>query len=318
MARFNTRDDLRIFDFDRCNGVLSNPLFISVQDDADNNLYAGLAWSADGHYLYAAEIKRILQFDMWASDIAASKSIVAERDTEYSCPFEVNLAYLELGPDGYIYGRSLGGQNCMHRIKYPERSGVACEVQQHYYSFDYPYVNLPHFPNFRLGPVDGSPCDTLGLDNHPLAGWRYDRTGGTSVDFTSVSWYEPDAWLWDFGDGTQSTERNPAHVFPGPGAYVVCLQVSNQYGSDTKCKTVWVTTVGTDSPEEENAITLFPNPATNTVYWRGTGSELINFKLFNQLGQLKFFKETDEGFAQLSSIIPGFYTVQILSQEGTL
>ncbi|MBK6997456.1 MAG: PKD domain-containing protein [Lewinellaceae bacterium] len=215
-ARFSTQDDLRFFDFDRSTGTLSNPSFIPVQDDADNNIFAGLAWSADGHYLYAAEIKRLLQFDMWASDIAASKVIIAEAAPPV-CPLSGTIAFLELGPDGMIYSSPLNGQKCMHRIKHPERSGTTCELEQNYYQLDFAYKNLPHFPNFRLGPIDGSPCDTLGINNHPLAGWRYDRTGGSSVDFTSVSWYEPDAWLWDFGDGTQSTERNPAHVFPGQG-----------------------------------------------------------------------------------------------------
>ncbi len=54
-----------------------------------------------------------------------------------------------------------------------------CDVEQNAMNFEpYAFKNLPHFPNFRLGPVDGSPCATLGIDNHPLAGWRYDRTGG--------------------------------------------------------------------------------------------------------------------------------------------
>lgn len=32
---------------------------------------------------------------------------------------------------------------------------------------------------------------------------------------------------WDFGDGTTSTAASPAHVFPGPGVYVVTLTASN-------------------------------------------------------------------------------------------
>ncbi|MDX1910562.1 MAG: hypothetical protein SFV22_03705, partial [Saprospiraceae bacterium] len=190
LARFNTVDDLRIFDFDRCSGVLSNPVFIQINNEEDINYFAGLAWSADGRYLYAAEIQHILQFDTWAADIAATQKKVAERPEALS-PY---LAYLELGPDGYIYGQSLGGTRCVHRIKYPERGDTACQVEQCYYWLDFPFVNMPHFPNFRLGPIDGSACDTLGLNNLPLAGWRYDKTGGLSVDFTSVSWYEPVNW----------------------------------------------------------------------------------------------------------------------------
>ncbi len=321
MARFNTKDDLRIFDFDRCTGMLSNPLFIPINDDADNNYFAGLAWSADGHYLYAAEIKRILQFDMWVSDIAASKAIVAERPTVLS-PY---LAYLELGPDGYIYGRSLGGDFCMHRIKHPERSDTACEVQQCYYTLEYPYGNLPHFPNFRLGPVDGSPCDTLGLDNHPLAGWRYDKTGGLGVDFTSVSWYEPDTWWWDFGDpassGTnQTSERNPSHNFSAPGAYEVCLTVSNQYGSDMKCKWVWVSTVGSSpEPSAQGQIAIYPNPTTGTVQWSGMPEgENIHVRVHDALGRLCFERQPAAGSADLGGLPDGVYFVTLLGEGGRL
>jgi len=319
LARFNTRDDLRIFNFDRCTGTLSNPVFIPVEDNADNELYAGLAWSADGRYLYAAEVKRILQFDTWAANIAASKTIVAEKPPSPS----PNFAYLELGPDGYIYCRPLGGQFFMHRIKHPEREGLACEVQQSYYELEYPYVNLPHFPNFRLGPIDGSSCDTLGLDNHPLAGWRYDKTGGLGVDFTSVSWYEPVNWWWDFGDiasGTsdQSNEHNPAHNFSAPGAYEVCLTVSNQYGSDTKCKWVWVSTVGSSSPQETTDITVYPNPSTGQIFWTGLEGQNLHVRVFNALGQLVADRNTPGNSLDLSALPEGVYQVQFSSLETKL
>ncbi len=36
-----------------------------------------------------------------------------------------------------------------------------------------------------------------------------------------------DEWLWDFGDGTTSTDKHPVHVFPAKGQYVVRLTVKN-------------------------------------------------------------------------------------------
>ncbi|HAD13573.1 MAG TPA: hypothetical protein DCF33_14190 [Saprospirales bacterium] len=316
IARFNAKDDLRIFDFDRCTGTLSNPIFIPIQDNADNENFAGLAWSADGHYLYAAEIKRILQFDMWASDIAASMTIVAERPPSPS----PNLGYLELGPDGYIYGRPLGGDWRFHRIKHPERGGFDSEVQQSYYFLDFPHGNLPHFPNFRLGPVDGSACDTLGLDNHPLAGWRYDKTEGLSVDFTSVSWYEPDTWWWDFGDGAQSNERNPTHTFPAPGAYEVCLSVSNEYGTDTKCKWVWLNTSGIKplSSGEGLGVRLFPNPSTGQIFWMGLEGEAVTLQVFNALGQQVAERNSTENGVDLSHLPSGVYHIKFLTSDNTI
>jgi PKD repeat protein len=49
-------------------------------------------------------------------------------------------------------------------------------------------------------------------------------------------------YAWDFdGDGmTDSTERNPTHVYPAAGTYTVSLTVSDGYASDTKTRVVTV------------------------------------------------------------------------------
>ena len=324
MARFNTRDDLRIFDFDRCTGELSNPVHINIEDGTENQTSAGLAWSADGHYLYAAEVGLLLQFDAGAADIAASKVVIAEREFNPDCQLGYSFGPLELGQDGRIYCRPLSGQRCMHRIAKPERPGISCEFIQNYYTFDFAYKGLPHFPNFRLGPVDGSACDTLGLNNHPLAGWRYDHTGGTGVDFTSVSWYDPVEWYWEFGDPAsgavnQSMERNPSHDFSAPGAYEVCLTVSNQYGSDTKCKTVWVSTSSSSEVEEGGAaLKIYPNPTTGQVYWTSAQDQPVTVHVFNALGQLQITKSITDNHLDLNTLPPGVYHFQIHSSANEL
>jgi PKD repeat protein len=47
-----------------------------------------------------------------------------------------------------------------------------------------------------------------------------------SVIFTETSSGDPQEFLWDFGDGQTSSESDPLHVFPGPGAYQVTLTVT--------------------------------------------------------------------------------------------
>ncbi len=44
-------------------------------------------------------------------------------------------------------------------------------------------------------------------------------------------------YLWDFGDGSTSTNRNPAHTYSLPGTYSVKLTVSNALGTDEVTKT---------------------------------------------------------------------------------
>ncbi|MBK9336472.1 MAG: PKD domain-containing protein [Lewinellaceae bacterium] len=327
MARYNAVDDLRIFDFDRCTGTLFNPIHIEVHDDLVGPLYAGLCWSADSRYLYITDTRSLFQFDVQSSDIASSRILIAEAEPP-ACPLSGTIGYMELGPDGILYSRPFNGQNCMHRIKHPERAGTACEMEQNYYQFDYPYRGLPHFPNFRLGPIDGSPCDTLGLDNHPLANWRYDRTPGLGVDFTSVSWYEPTDWLWDFGDpgsgaANSSTEKHPSHMYPAAGPYEVCLTVSNQYGGDTKCKTVWVEQTTSLSPAPSKGgrdVTLYPNPTTGMVYWRGVPEgEPVTVRVFDALGRLRYNSPSfggGGGEADLGALEDGLYFAVLSGRNG--
>ena len=45
---------------------------------------------------------------------------------------------------------------------------------------------------------------------------------------------------WDFGDGNNSTERNPIHEYLAPGIYTVNLTAINGNGTDSKLATITV------------------------------------------------------------------------------
>jgi len=47
-----------------------------------------------------------------------------------------------------------------------------------------------------------------------------------------------ESWLWDFGDGTTSSQRNPSHAYGSPGQYDVLLTVTDDDGVvDTRTRT---------------------------------------------------------------------------------
>lgn len=70
-------------------------------------------------------------------------------------------------------------------------------------------------------------------------------------------------WLWDFGDGTFSTEQNPVHVYPETGNYEITLITSyNEVCFDTL--------------ETPGQVAIYPSPVAN-FSWMDLMDGLINF-----------------------------------------
>lgn len=249
---------LDIFDFDRCSGYLSNQIRIEGK-----GAYGGVSISPNSRYLYNNKRDTAFQYDLWAADIPASRKVVAAYDG-FTDPFPVTFYMMQLAPDGKIYSSATNGARYLHVIHRPDEEGTACQYQQHGIQlYKYNDFSVPNFPNYRLGPLDGSPCDTLGLNNVLVAWYRYeqDTLNPLAVAFTDLSYYEPATWSWGFGDGSAgSTERHPEHQFPQPGAYQVCLTVSNTYGSDTHCKTLYLGVSAQDNPVLQAQVQAWPNP----------------------------------------------------------
>ena len=237
---------LDIFDFDRCTGMLSDPinLHLTTQVGAP-----GVAISPNSRYLYVSNGLWLHQYDLLAANVAASKVLIGTYDGYVSFS-PTTFFMLQVAPNGKLYMNSASLANTLHVIHSPDLPGTACRFEQH--DLQLPVRNLwslPNFPYYRLGPLDGSPCDTLGLDNLPAAHFRWefwDTLSPLRVYFSDLSIYEPADWHWDFGDGTTSTERNPEHAYASPGVYTVCLSVQNDYGADTACYEVVVGITSTD------------------------------------------------------------------------
>ncbi|MCF8370850.1 MAG: PKD domain-containing protein [Bacteroidales bacterium] len=85
---------------------------------------------------------------------------------------------------------------------------------------------------------------TLRVITGPTAKFVADKTNifqGETVVFTDQSTNSPATWAWDFGDGSNSTDQNPAHTYNDPGNYTVSLTVGNTEGSNTETKTDYIT-----------------------------------------------------------------------------
>jgi len=95
--------------------------------------------------------------------------------------------------------------------------------------------------------VDWYPLMTKWQNTVPTANFTYSPTDPKEtqeIHFTDTS-TDPDGtvkyWLWNFGDGNSSAERNPIHTYLKKGTYTVALIVKdNKEATDTKVRTVTV------------------------------------------------------------------------------
>jgi PKD repeat protein len=77
----------------------------------------------------------------------------------------------------------------------------------------------------------------------PTADFSADRTSGPAplaVSFSDRSTGTVTSWLWDFGDGSGSSQQAPEHTYADEGEYTVSLTVSGPYGSDGETKAGYV------------------------------------------------------------------------------
>jgi len=100
---------------------------------------------------------------------------------------------------------------------------------------------IPEIPNadFTREPVSiNAPMTVQFNDTSTCPATLINQMNGT-VYFTSIesaSLGGITTWTWDFGDGTTSNERNPAHTYQEAGSYTVSLTVVGPGGSDTETK----------------------------------------------------------------------------------
>ena len=308
-----------LYDFDRCTGLLSNHKHLETNYETFGG---GVAFSPNSKFVYFSLSKSIYQVDLSEQNPLEGMKIVATYDGFVDLTPTTFLS-AQLAFDGKIYITTTGANPSMHVIEYPDRKGLNCKVNQHSLKlYTYNLNSVPNFPNYRLGPIDGSECDTLGIDNLPIANFRADQDTSVTLkfEFNDLSYYEPTNWSWDFGDGSFSSDTSPIHLFPMNGKYVVCLNVSNQYGSNTACDTLFL---GVDPSATYNLqrvqVSVYPNPASDYVNFimNDYYPTRATIRLFDQKG----IKVIEQGFRQgwntvdVRDLVGGVYLYEVVDEN---
>ncbi len=160
------------YDFDRCSGDFANRKYFYV--DTARAVCGGAAISPNSKYLYVAFTNFVFQYDLEASDIGATKDTVLLRNFEKD-PFASAFYQAQLAPDGKIYIATQNTTTYYHVINYPDRKGDSCMAVQA--GFDLATFSsgiVPNNPNYRLGRLKGSPCDTIRVATIDITADQYD------------------------------------------------------------------------------------------------------------------------------------------------
>ena len=171
------------YDFDRCSGVINNPhvIYPEITTFPYNRVFWEGAYSPDDSVFYATtntvsgvNYSYLLQYDLTAFDIPASC------DTLDSATVPIGTGAVRLAPDDKIYfsrayksltANSYPYADSMYNyinmnlsvINEPNNLGAACNYQpfSFYLGGKRTYLGLPNNPDYDLGALTGSVCDTL-------------------------------------------------------------------------------------------------------------------------------------------------------------
>ncbi len=156
--------NMRLFYFDRCDGSF---LLDTIIDYNDTYVGFGMTFSSNSRFLYFDSYLHLFQLDTDSLTAPNTLQIVAVTDTNPpfpspSAPFYTNFHTMYLAANGKIYITSTSSVVDLHYINYPDSSGMLCNVHKN--SLHLPKFvagSVPVHPNYYLGRLVGSSCDTL-------------------------------------------------------------------------------------------------------------------------------------------------------------
>ena len=149
-------------EFDRCTGEFFNAQSFVIPDSVGTY---GCSFSPSSRFLYASSKYQLYQYDTWNSDMVNDVIHLASWDSFYAQNTAVLFFMHQLASDNKIYLGTFNGSKYLNVINYPDSVGNACFFDPHSFVLPQYNNNVPNFPNYDLGPVPGSPCDTLYLSD---------------------------------------------------------------------------------------------------------------------------------------------------------
>jgi len=154
-----------VYKFDRCSGGLTDYHYFAVPVDTCYpsvcDFASGISFSANNKFLYFNTLLNVWQIEISDTTTINSLYHISQIDTDYNYFPWYGNSYL--APNGKIYiGNMNGTQKGMSYIDNPNVKGIGCNYKPK--GFRQQFTNLvfpPNMPNYGLGALIGSDCDTI-------------------------------------------------------------------------------------------------------------------------------------------------------------
>jgi len=150
----------------------------------------------------------------------------------------------------------------------------------------------------------------LNVNGKPTADF-YCPTLASCLDNNSYSFINTSiaatSYLWDFGDGTTSTQANPNHSYAQTGSFTITLIATNAYGcQDIKIRNQYITIY----PKPNASIATSPSSSCDPA----TIFQLSNNSSGNNSWQWNFGDGTSSSLQNPSHVFPGagYYNVSLM------
>jgi PKD repeat protein len=146
--------------------------------------------------------------------------------------------------------------------------------------------------------------------------------------YTYITGVAPFTYLWNFGDGSTSTQQYPSHNYTTAGNYLICLTITDAIGcSSTTCDSTnklalsgnmqYLVVMNTTGIEENpvSVNSIFPNPASDVVDI--SLSQLVKGSLMitDMIGREVYSENINSDNVKLnvSNLPIGYYNLSIVS-----
>ena len=148
----------------------------------------------------------------------------------------------------------------------------------------------------------------VGTHDNPTK-FNYTQNNQT-VNFTNQS-TNATSFLWDFNDGSTSTQENPIHTYTQNGTYTVTLTTNACNQTSTFTKTVTVANLSVQNPSPK--FRIYPNPTTTKITI--DYADIQRIELYNLEGKkLQCALKNNE--LNLSHLASGVYILKISNSHG--